>query len=163
MSVYSKKGKGWRYDFTLNGERYTQAWYETKTKARQAEADRRKEVLEPRNPGEILTDMGFLELVNRKLDDAAVIGIVAALLGLLLGAVATRPALIVCTALFGTALVGSGLAALAAALVPDHYHSALNHPGWLGGAGAVLLLASLVLQTALTRPPPASPAAAPAS
>ncbi|MCP4247382.1 MAG: hypothetical protein GY778_10080 [bacterium] len=95
--------------------------------------------------------------------NVVVIGVAAALMGLLLGALATRPALIVCTALFGTALVGSGLAALAAALVPEQYQSALNHPVWLGGAGAVLLLASLVLQTALTRPPPAAPATAPAT
>ncbi len=25
MSVYSVKGKGWRYDFTLKGHRYTEA------------------------------------------------------------------------------------------------------------------------------------------
>ncbi len=68
MSVYFKKGKGWRCDFTLKGERYTQAWYETKTKAKQAEAGRRKEVLEPKKGTQIRTDMGFLELVNRRLD-----------------------------------------------------------------------------------------------
>ncbi len=69
MSVYFKKGKGWRCDFTLKGERYTQAWYETKTKAKQAEADKRKEVLEPQKGTQTPTDMGFSELVNRKLDD----------------------------------------------------------------------------------------------
>ena len=42
MSVYSKKGKGWRYDFTLKGERYTQAWFPTKTKAKQAESRNKK-------------------------------------------------------------------------------------------------------------------------
>ncbi len=68
MSVYFKKGKGWRCDFTLKGERYTQAWYETKTKAKQAEAEKRKEVLEPKKGTQIRTDMGFLELVNSRLD-----------------------------------------------------------------------------------------------
>ena len=68
MSVYSIKGKGWRYDFTLKGERYTQAWFKTKTEAKQAEADRRKEVLEPPRETQIPIDMGFLELVNRRLD-----------------------------------------------------------------------------------------------
>ncbi len=68
MSVYSIKGKGWRYDFTLKGERYTQAWYKTKTKAKQAEADKRKEVMEPQKETQIPTDMDFLELVNRRLD-----------------------------------------------------------------------------------------------
>jgi len=66
MSTYSKKGKGWRYDFMLNGVRYTQAWFKTKREAKQAETDKRKEVLEP--PLAATTDMGFLELVNRRLD-----------------------------------------------------------------------------------------------
>jgi len=68
MSVYFKKGKGWRFDFTMNGVRHTQAWYETKTKARQAAAERRKEVLEPPTKVETATDMDFLELVNKRLD-----------------------------------------------------------------------------------------------
>ncbi len=67
MSTYSKKGKGWRYDFTLNGVRYTQAWYKTKREAKQAETDKRKEVLEP--PMAAPTDMGFLELVDSKLTE----------------------------------------------------------------------------------------------
>jgi len=66
MSTYFIKGKGWRYDFMLNGVRYTQAGFQTKTKAKRAEADKRKEVLEP--PMAAPTDMGFLELVNRRLD-----------------------------------------------------------------------------------------------
>jgi len=66
MSTYSKKGKGWRYDFLLNGVRYTQAWFKTKREAKQAETDKRKEVLEP--PLAAPTDMEFLELVNRRLD-----------------------------------------------------------------------------------------------
>ena len=72
MSVYSIKGKGWRYDFTLKGERYTQAWYKTKTEARQAEAEKRKEVLEPKKGTQTPIDMGFLELVNRRLDHVEV-------------------------------------------------------------------------------------------
>ena len=43
MSVYSKKGKGWRFDFTMDGKRYTGAWYRTKRQAMQAESDKRKE------------------------------------------------------------------------------------------------------------------------
>jgi len=68
MSVYLIKGRGWRYDFTLNGTRYTNAWFETKTKARQAEVKRKEEILSPRLEKEIPTVMGFLELVNRRLD-----------------------------------------------------------------------------------------------
>jgi len=66
MSTYFIKGKGWRYDFMLSGVRCTQAWFKTKREAKQAETDKRKEVLEP--PLAAPTDMGFLELVNRRLD-----------------------------------------------------------------------------------------------
>ena len=68
MSTYLVKGKGWRYDFTLNGNRHTQAWFKTKNEAKMAEAERRKEVMEPSTQPETSTDMGFLELVNRRLD-----------------------------------------------------------------------------------------------
>ncbi len=68
MSVYSIKGKGWRYDFTLKSERYTQAWFKTKREAKQAEAAKRKEVMEPQNGSQILADMDFLQLVSRRLD-----------------------------------------------------------------------------------------------
>ena len=69
MSVYSIKGKGWRYDFTLAGQRYTEAWFKTKRKALDAEATKRKELNEP-PPRETQTptDMGFLDLVNLRLD-----------------------------------------------------------------------------------------------
>ena len=68
MSIYSIKGKGWRYDFTLKGVRYTHAWYKTKTAAKRAEADQRKEILEPKTETPTPTDMDFLDLVNRRLD-----------------------------------------------------------------------------------------------
>ncbi len=73
MSVYSIKGKGWRCDFTLKGERYTQAWFKTKTEARQAEAQKRKELQTTHGSTaqstETQTDMGFEALVNLKLDN----------------------------------------------------------------------------------------------
>ncbi len=69
MSVYSVKGKGWRYDFTLKGQRYTEAWFKTKTEAKQAEAEKRKEVENPKPVQETgPTDMAFLDLVNLRLD-----------------------------------------------------------------------------------------------
>ncbi len=71
MSVYSVKGKGWRFDFTLKGERYTGAWFKTKREAKQAEAERRKEARERTSAPQAEqtpTDTGFLELVNRRLD-----------------------------------------------------------------------------------------------
>ena len=74
MSIYSVKGKGWRYDFTLNGKRHTGQWFRTKSEARMAEAARRKEGEEavPEVATEqiepTLTGISFLELVNQRLD-----------------------------------------------------------------------------------------------
>jgi integrase len=74
MSVYSVKGKGWRYDFTLKGVRHTEAWFKTKAEAKRAEAQKREELTNPSK--EVVTDqeqdpstgMAFLELLNRRLD-----------------------------------------------------------------------------------------------
>ncbi|WP_449244185.1 tyrosine-type recombinase/integrase [Desulfobacca acetoxidans] len=68
MSVYSVKGKGWRYDFTQNGQRYTEAWFSTKKEAKQAEAKKREELKTKLTEAETPTDITFLELVNRRLD-----------------------------------------------------------------------------------------------
>jgi integrase len=75
MSVYSVKGKGWRFDFILHGARYSSNWFGTKAEAREAEAKRREEIKSPSPEPELLpvmettpTAMGFLELANRRLD-----------------------------------------------------------------------------------------------
>ena len=68
MSAYFIRGKGWRYDFTHGGIRQTQAWFKTKTEARQAEAKRREEVENPKPVQRTPTDMSFLDLVNLRLD-----------------------------------------------------------------------------------------------
>jgi integrase len=69
MSVYLVKGKGWRYDFTLKGERYSEAWFKTRKEAMQAEARRKEEVRNPKpETEEMLIDITFLELVNLRLD-----------------------------------------------------------------------------------------------
>jgi integrase len=72
MSVYFVKGKGWRYDFTYEKNRYTEAWFKTKTKAKQAEAKRREELKNPklqlRGIKKTQTDMDFLTLANKRLD-----------------------------------------------------------------------------------------------
>ena len=68
MSAYFVKGKGWRYDFTLNNVRYTDTWFKTKTDAKQAEARKREEVKNPQPAQEEPTDMAFLDLVNQRLD-----------------------------------------------------------------------------------------------
>jgi len=69
MSVYSVKGKGWRYDFTQNGQRYSKCWFKTKAEAKQAEALKREELKKPTlSMEQTPTDMAFLELVNLRLD-----------------------------------------------------------------------------------------------
>ena len=64
MSVYLVEKKGWRYDFMMKGERYTQAWFKTKREAKEAEQRKRQELSKP-----ISTDMDFLTLVNKRLDE----------------------------------------------------------------------------------------------
>lgn len=64
MSVYFVEKKGWRFDFMMKGERYTQAWFATKREAKEAEQKRRTEMSKP-----ISTDMDFLMLVNLRLDE----------------------------------------------------------------------------------------------
>jgi integrase len=66
MSSYFKKGKGWRYDFTLKGTRYTETWFKTKKEAKLAEAKKREDILKPK--AEAPTDTDFLTLINRRLD-----------------------------------------------------------------------------------------------
>jgi integrase len=78
MSVYlvNGKGKGWRYDFTHEGIRHTEAWFTTKKAAKEAEARKRQELtnpppvveMKPEKTETIPTDMAFLELVNHRLD-----------------------------------------------------------------------------------------------
>lgn len=71
MISYLVKGKGWRYDFTLNGNRYTKSWFKTEKEANKAEARKREEIENPTLPmaaATTQTDMGFLELVNKRLD-----------------------------------------------------------------------------------------------
>ncbi len=64
MGVYFVHKKGWRYDFVMKGQRYTQAWYETKRDANEAEHKKRIELSKPTS-----TDMDFLTLVNLRLDE----------------------------------------------------------------------------------------------
>ena len=66
MSVYFVEKKGWRIDFTRKGIRYTKAWFKTKKEALRAEARQREEIERPTKVTQ--TDMGFLELVNLRLD-----------------------------------------------------------------------------------------------
>lgn len=67
MSVYLAKGKGWRYDFILEGKRYSAAGFKTKREARLAEAKER-EAIEKRRSLREKTDMVFFDLVSARLD-----------------------------------------------------------------------------------------------
>lgn len=74
MSVYLEKRKQrkerWRFDFTREGIRHAGAGFKTKKDALQAEARRKEEIANPKPEAisKTRTDMGFLELVNKKLD-----------------------------------------------------------------------------------------------
>ncbi len=68
MSVYSVKGKGWRYDFTQKGVRHTEAWFKTKKAAKKAEVEKKEELKNPEPVHPIKIDMDFLDLVNYRLD-----------------------------------------------------------------------------------------------
>jgi len=68
MSSYFIEGRGWRYDFTLKGTRYTETWFKTKKEANQAEARKREELKNPAPKQGIPTDTDFLTLINRRLD-----------------------------------------------------------------------------------------------
>lgn len=73
MSVYFVKKKGWRYDFTHKGTRYSKTWFPTKAKAQQTEAEKRKEITNLKakiQSGTAQTDTDFLTLCNRRLDYA---------------------------------------------------------------------------------------------
>ena len=71
MSVYLEKGRGWKYDFVLNGQRHQNGYYDTKRQATREEALRKEELRNPPSPEEMdstPTDMVFLKLVNQRLD-----------------------------------------------------------------------------------------------
>lgn len=72
MSICSvrRKGKviGYRYDFLLQGQRYTSKIYPTKAEAKQEEAKRREAIKNPKPVSKTPTDMAFSELVNEHLD-----------------------------------------------------------------------------------------------
>ena len=69
MSVYlEKRNKTWMYDFVLQGQRYVKRGFKTKREANQEEALKRREVKKGETTPMELTDINFIELVNRRLD-----------------------------------------------------------------------------------------------
>lgn len=67
MACWRVKGRGWRYQFQHEGKRYSGAWYRTKSEARAAEEDRKKEVKKP--PAEKIGTT-FSEVASEYLDYA---------------------------------------------------------------------------------------------
>ena len=95
--------------------------------------------------------------VNRHI---ALVGLVAGVIGLLVGSLLPRLTLIVGSSVMGTSLVMSGLAGLAARVFNiDLTRASTDHGGAILASSLVFLVASLVLQSLLTRsaPPPPRP------
>jgi integrase len=65
MSIYFEPKRGWKYDFKMDGERYTSRYFQTKKEAKRAEAQRKEEI---KNPQETPTDMEFFDLGTLWLD-----------------------------------------------------------------------------------------------
>jgi len=85
------------------------------------------------------------------------IGILAILTGLCLGVVAMRWALILSTAMVGTALITTGIAGLAGHYWPQQAYQAFEaRPALFGAVIGGFLVSSLIVQTAMTRPDAAS-------
>jgi len=68
MSIYFTQGKGWRYDFNLDKERFTKSGFKTKKEAMKAMIARKEEKLNPKPVKKTPTDMDFLTLVNKRMD-----------------------------------------------------------------------------------------------
>lgn len=78
----------------------------------------------------------------------------AMITGLCLGVLAVRWALILSTALVGTALVSTGIAALLTQSVPKSCAAFEQHPNVVGIGMGAFLVSSLIVQTMLTRKAP---------
>ena len=64
MGVYFVEGKGYRFDFTVNGRRHTSGYFKKKGDAKKAEANKRLEIA---NPPQETRDIPFYELMQRRL------------------------------------------------------------------------------------------------
>lgn len=82
------------------------------------------------------------------------IGMAVVLAGMLIGLAAARFTLIVASSLVGTFLVVAGLGGAAMTYSPSWYQAGADKPGVLGAAMGAFLVASLIVQTLLTRNAP---------
>lgn len=90
--------------------------------------------------------------------DGRALALGAMVTGLCLGVLAVRWALILSTALVGTALVTTGLTGLLTRSVPGSYEAIQAHPNLVGVGMGAFLVSSLILQTLLTRKAPSGKA-----
>lgn len=65
MTIYFVKKRGWKYDFSIDGQRYTSKYFQKKMEAKRAEAQRKEEI---KNPSLEPTDMEFFDLASLWLD-----------------------------------------------------------------------------------------------
>ncbi len=86
------------------------------------------------------------------------LGLGAALLGLFVGIVAMRFALILSTSFLGTMLVGSGVTGLLSGFSPGFYKAVAQHQSFATAALGMCFVISLILQARLTRKPSTAPA-----
>jgi len=83
--------------------------------------------------------------------NTALVGFGAAAVGLFLGVVAVRWMLILATSVAGTLLVTSSVATILSRYLADSYQPLLRNPGVMGMGVGAFLVASLIIQTLLTR------------
>jgi len=84
------------------------------------------------------------------------LAVAAMVIGLCLGVLAVRWALIISTSIVGTSLVTTGMATLLYQSVPESYQAFEARPGLAGIGIGGFLVTSLIIQTMLTRNAPAS-------
>ena len=88
--------------------------------------------------------------------DGRALGLVAALAGLFFGVIAVRTALVLSTALVGTGLVALAAGTFLTHSAPQAYQALQSRPALLGMAAGSFFVGSLVVQTLLTRKAPAT-------
>lgn len=114
-----------------------------------------QEAVENRTPKEWFQQFWqFVSHENVRIEQNAwALGIGAMVIGLCLGVIAMRPALILSSSLIGTAMVVSAIATLWSQLRPGAtYQTIEGQPGLFGVLVGGFLVSSLIVQTLITRP-----------
>lgn len=118
---------------------------------------REQQAYRDRTPGQWAEQFRtFLKQQDARIEPKGrMLALASLLMGLCLGVVAVRWALVVTTALVGTSLVVSGISVLLTHFAHQEAYQAFEkHPSIVGMAVGGFLMTSLILQTLLTRPAP---------